>query len=461
MIKEKIPFMEKFGYGAFQGVNNLQIQFVNIFILFFFTNVAGLSAAVAGTLMSFGLIWDGINDPLIASYADNHRFRSGERFRPYMIYISFPLAVVTVMLFSSFPIPITLKVIYYAAGYFLFYSMTTMLRLPMYNMVILATDNPSQRLSLNVFASGGATIGSILAGIMLWPIVRSFAGLNPETKDMINPARGFVFGAAVIGLLIITGSLFYYFNSRERVQPSQDEADRYGIWKSLAILWKNYNFRYNTLFSTFYWICNTLTSSVSVYYTQYVLNKPNLTTPVMACLAGGSIMALPFVNKLDTRFGRKKAMITGAGLVALSKIIFIPFSNSIPVVMFHAFIIGLSIPTNIVMFSMTRSEVSDIIEHEYGRRIDGMISNIQGLINKCGSSLTIFVIGITLEAAGFNSELIKQPASVIHMLTLLLGWISLAVAVLFVWSASRITIEKETEKLRALKLSSLPEEKNN
>jgi len=459
MIKEKISFIEKFSFGTFNGVNNLQIQFLNTFILFYFTNVVGFSAAIAGMLISFGLAWDGVNDPLIASYVDNHRFRKGERFRPYMIYASIPLAIVTILLFSTFPIPYTFKIVYYFGLYILFYSLTTFLRLPMYNMPILSTEDTPQRLSLNVFASGGASIGSILAGVMMWPIVRAFAGLDPSTSDMINPVRGFFLGAVLIGVLIISCSFFYYFNSRERIRPTEDK-NRFGIFKSLKILWKNHNFRYNTIFSTFYWICVTLSTAVIVYYTKYVLDNPNLTTPMMGCFAAGSIVALPFVKKLDIKLGRRKAMIVGASLVAFSKIIFILFSHIVFFPMFHSFILGISVPINIVMFSMTRSEVGDIIGYEQNRRIDGMISNLQGLINKIGASMTIFFIGMALDTSGFNSELLVQPDSVNFMIKSLMGWISLVFAALFIWSASRITIEKEFAKLQTLKQANPSEERS-
>ena len=446
---EKLPYSEKLGNGLFSGGNNLLNQFLNTFILYYFTNVFGLSPAIAGMVISFGLIWDGINDPLIATFADNHRFRRGERFRPYMIIISFPLAIVTVLLFTAFQLPYAMKIVYCLVSYFIFYSLTTLLRLPMYNMMTLATTDLSERLSLNVYSSGGASIGSILAGIMLWPMVRAFAGLDPTTSEMVNPQRGFTLGAAVIGLIIIGCSLFYYFNSKERV-PVPDEENRIGIWKSLAILWKNHDFRVNTIFSTLYWVCNTLSTVITVYYTQYVLNNSGLTTLVMGCFALGSVVALPFVKKLDIRLGRRKSMMIGAGLVALAKLIFVPFPRSMVAVMIHAFLLGFSIAINIVMFSMTRAEVSDIIEHEQGRRLDSMISNLQGLINKCGTSLTTFAIGIALEVTGYNAELLEQPGTVINMIISLEGWIPLIVALLFVYSASRSTIEKEIAKLRAL-----------
>jgi len=443
MGKERISFWEKFGYGEFNGVNNLQINFISTFVLFYFTNVVGFSAALAGIIISLGLVWDGISDPLIASYADNHHFRNGERFRPFMLYAAFPLALVTVLLFYDPDTHQTFKIIYYLTVYAIFYSLNTLIRLPMYNMPILASKDAADRLALNVFASGGASLGGILSGVMMWPIVRAFAGINPQTMDMINPARGYFFAALLIALLLIAGSLFYYFNSQERLRSSMDEEKPIGIVKSFSILWKNRNFRFNTLFSTLYWIYLTLSTSVIVYYTTYVINRPGLTTPMMGCFAIGTLIVLPFVKKLDARFGRRRAMIIGASLVAISKIIFIPFPTVVPVAMFHAFILGISVPINFVMYFMTRAEIGDIIGHEQNRRIDGMISNLQGLINKCGASLTVFFIGMMLESSGFNSTASEQSAAVNNMIIALVGWISLFIAVLFVWSASRITIEKD------------------
>lgn len=44
----------------------------------------------AGTILSLGIVWDAINDPLVGYFAVNHRFKNGERVRPLPCIVLFP-----------------------------------------------------------------------------------------------------------------------------------------------------------------------------------------------------------------------------------------------------------------------------------------------------------------------------------------------------------------------------------
>lgn len=83
---EKLSTMEKLGFGVFSCSNNIVYQFKNLYYLFFLTEVLHISMATAGTTLSLGIVWDAINDPLVGYYAVNHRFRNGERVRPFALY---------------------------------------------------------------------------------------------------------------------------------------------------------------------------------------------------------------------------------------------------------------------------------------------------------------------------------------------------------------------------------------
>jgi Na+/melibiose symporter-like transporter len=448
METPKIGVPEKLGYGFFSASNNMVIQFVNTFILFYFTDIFGLSPAVAGMIISFGLIWDGINDPLIANYADNHIFKNGDRMRPYEIYICLPLALTTILLFPPFHLPDGFKVFYAILIYVFFYSFTTFLRLPMYAMGILATQDTRQRISINTFLSGGASLGSVLASVMCWPIVRRFAGVDAGS-NLINPQRGFLFGTSTIGLIIIFGSLFTYFTSKERVRPIHDAADRMTIIASFKILLKNYNFRWDTAFSTLYFVSNTLLTTTLVYYSQYVLLDSGKTTLIMAVFALGSIVALPLIKTVERKVGRRNAMILGAGLTLLARIPFVIMPRSLYTILVYGFIMGLSVALNIVTFSTTRAQVADLVEYENGRRIDAMVNNLMGFINKCGTSLTTLFIGFALQIAGYQGELTVQPRSAVTTIIVLQGVVGLAVSLAMIFAASRITIEEKVAEMKA------------
>ncbi len=446
MEKQHIRFPEKLGFGLFSVSCNIVIQFVSTFILFFYTDVFGLSPALGGAIISFGVIWDGINDPLIASYADNHRFKNGERVRPYALYAPIPLAIITVLMFSAFELTQTGKAIYAVAMYVIFFSLTTILRLPSYAMPQLATGNTQERLSLNTFVSGGASLGGVLASVMCWPLVRAFAGVD-AAGEMINPKFGFVMGAAIVGLIVLFGSWFSYFTTKERIRPKIDTENKLSIIASFRMLLKNKNFCWNTAFSTLYFVNNTLLTTTLVYYCKYVLMDSGKTTLVMAVFAVGSLAALPLVKIMDRKLGRRKNMMLGAGLTLLSKLPFLLAPRSLYGMMACALIMGCSVAVNIVVFSTTRAEVSDMVEFENGRRIDSMVINLMGFINKCGTSLTTLLIGLVLQLAGYNGELAVQPESALSAIIALIGWVAVGMSVVMIYCASRITIEDDVKKM--------------
>lgn len=442
MNNQNIGLREKMGYGSFSVSCNIVIQFVYTFILFYYTDVFGISPGIAGMIIAFGVIWDGINDPLIAHYADNHRFRNGERVRPYMLYVCIPLAIVTVLMFTPFNMPQLFKPLYSVCMYVIFYSMTTFLRLPSYAMPILSTADQDERLSINTYVSGGASIGGILASVLCWPLVRVFSGIGSD-GNMINPGFGFPMAAALVGVIIVAGSLFSYFTSQERVRPKNDKEKKLSLIESFKIVISDYNFRWNSAFSTLYFVNNALLTTTIVYYCTYVFRNSGLTTYVMGVFAIGSLISLPAIKKIDKGLGRKRAMMLGAFLIMLSKVPFIMFPYSIGSMYFNGFIMGISVPLNIVTFSTTRAEVADHIEVVNKRRIDSMVINFMGFLNKCGTSLTTLAIGGALQFAGYKANVAVQASTVDTALIAIIGWASLILSFVMMFCGSKITIEEE------------------
>ncbi|MBN1480285.1 MFS transporter, partial [candidate division KSB1 bacterium] len=74
-------------------------MFVN-FLMFFYTDIFGISAAAVGTMLMVSRFWDAVNDPLMGIIADRTNTRWG-RFRPYLIWMSGPLALIGVFTFLT------------------------------------------------------------------------------------------------------------------------------------------------------------------------------------------------------------------------------------------------------------------------------------------------------------------------------------------------------------------------
>ena len=444
---KKIGVLEKLGHGAFSVSCNIVIQFVVTFILFFYTDVFGIAPAAAGMILAIGMIWDGITDPIVANISDNRRFKNGDRVRPFMKYVCGPLTLITIVMFTPISLSPVASILYCLAIYLMYDTLTTLLRLPSYALPALITSNQRDRLSVNTYISGGATLGAVLASVLCWPLVRMFSGLD-AAGNLLNPQRGFPMTAAVIGLFIISGSLLCYFTSRERVLPKQAE-EKLSLLRSFKLTASDVNFRWNTAFSTLYFINNSLLTTTLIYYCTYVYNDPGLVTIVMAIFAIGSVLALPVIKKLDRRIGRRRAMMLGALLIIVSKIPFVAFPFSVTAMYINAFIMGLSVALNIVTFSVTRAEVADHIEYVHHRRIDSMVVNFMGLANKCGTALTILAIGLALQFSGYQAHLSVQPQAVTTSLIVIIGWAPILLSGVMLFCASKISIEAVVSKMKA------------
>ncbi|MEE9432347.1 MAG: MFS transporter, partial [Melioribacteraceae bacterium] len=70
VTKEKISIKEKIGYGLGDTASNLFFQTFMMFLLYFYTDVFGISAAAAGTMFLVTRIWDSVNDPLMGILSD-------------------------------------------------------------------------------------------------------------------------------------------------------------------------------------------------------------------------------------------------------------------------------------------------------------------------------------------------------------------------------------------------------
>ena len=95
-----IGFREKLAYGLGDTASNFFFQTFNIFLLYYYTDVFGLSASAVGTMFLFTRIFDAVTDPLMGVVADRTQSRWG-KFRPYLLWIAVPYGVCGFVMFLN------------------------------------------------------------------------------------------------------------------------------------------------------------------------------------------------------------------------------------------------------------------------------------------------------------------------------------------------------------------------
>ena len=96
----RIPFLRKVGYGAGEFSSSIFFTITSFWLMNFLTDEVGLSAALAGTALLVGKIWDAVIDPFIGYFSDRTKSRWGRR-RPYLLFFAIPFGAAFVLMFRN------------------------------------------------------------------------------------------------------------------------------------------------------------------------------------------------------------------------------------------------------------------------------------------------------------------------------------------------------------------------
>lgn len=448
MENKKLSFKEKLGFFLTAMASDMSGQFTGSFLLFFYTSVAGIDMELASLVVGLSVIWDAINDPIIASIVDNHAMKNGERIRPILLYCSVPFALCLVLLFTVPEWSIGGKIAYCFGWYFIYMIPKTFYYLPVYTLRQVATDDDDERLKINSFISYGQAFGSALPTLAILPIILAVGG-GKSKATMTNPKLGFFVGALIIAIFVVFASLFNYFTTKERVK--NENKKKMPILKAMKIILKDRNFLCNLGLFFFYGLVVTLTTGYAMYYTTYVLGNGGLATPVSAFFIVGTLLATPFVRKMYDKLGRTITTVIGSSILVLGGIVFLIFSRSLIGACAFTFFIGVGTAIDIIVIGMNRADVTDLIEYKQGHRMDGMVNNVNSLIQKIAKSIITIVLGWILGAAGFIEQLAEgqtQPVSAQNAIVLIMGLGVAISSVLMIVFALLINIDKEKKEMQ-------------
>lgn len=157
----RLNFLERFAYGLGDYAGNLVYSAISAFLLVYYTDVLGVAAATAGSVMAISKIFDGVSDLVMGRIVDNTKSKWGKA-RPWIIRMSIPLAVCTVLMFS---VPGSLTGAMQIGYMFISYNLVstvfyTGLNVPYATLQGLITTNQYERGLLGNFRMLLATFGT-------------------------------------------------------------------------------------------------------------------------------------------------------------------------------------------------------------------------------------------------------------------------------------------------------------
>jgi Na+/melibiose symporter-like transporter len=171
----KLAFREKVFYGFGDLASVLYWQTFMLYLTFFYTDVFLIPPAAAATMFAISRIWDGVNDPLMGMIADRTNTRWG-KFRPYLLWICVPFAVVGVFTFTVPDFGATGKMIWAYATFVLIMMLYTAINIPYTALLGVISPDSNERTSVSSFKFLFAFAAGTIVSASLLPMAKSLGG---------------------------------------------------------------------------------------------------------------------------------------------------------------------------------------------------------------------------------------------------------------------------------------------
>ncbi len=126
---QQLSFSEKVGYGLGDGASNFFFQTFNVFLLYYYTDIFGLSPAAVGTMLLVTKLIDAVTDPVMGMVADRTNSRWG-KFRPYLLWMAIPYGLCGYAMFANPELSDSGKLVYAYITYTLMMLAYTAINVP-------------------------------------------------------------------------------------------------------------------------------------------------------------------------------------------------------------------------------------------------------------------------------------------------------------------------------------------
>jgi Na+/melibiose symporter-like transporter len=183
MKGHKLELKEKIGYGLGDTATNFVYQTLQYFIIFFYTDIFGISVVSAGLLFLVSRIIDAVSDPVMGIIADRTNTRWG-KFRPWIAWAAVPFGVIAVLTFTTPDLSPQGKIIYAYVTYIALMLVFTMSNVPYNALSGVMTSNSLERTSLSAWRMGLAMVAAFIVQVFSMPLVDYFGKGNESVVEI-------------------------------------------------------------------------------------------------------------------------------------------------------------------------------------------------------------------------------------------------------------------------------------
>ncbi len=285
---------KRLSYAASDTAGQLVFAVISFYILKFYTDVYGIAAKTAGTILLVARCVDAIDAPVWGIIFDKTRSRWGKS-RPWFLWLCVPFAVFGVLTFLTPSLSHTGKVIYAGVTYIICSVLYTGINTPVTSILSGLTSNPQERVTLTCFRMYGSKFGALLVNLTAMSLVQFFGKGDDQKGYMIVMP---IYAAGSIILFLVA-----FWNLEEMKTVVAEEKKPLPIADSLRAIKGNWPWVIIFASSLLFWIAFIARVATAPYFFEYTLHRKELVPSAFALDAISLVTAsaLPFLCKWTTK----------------------------------------------------------------------------------------------------------------------------------------------------------------
>ncbi|MEC0184827.1 MFS transporter [Paenibacillus peoriae] len=404
---------EIFQYSLGGFGSNILFYLQLSFLMYFYTDVFGVSPTTVGSLFLGVRLLDAVFDPMMGILSDRTRTKWG-KYRPYLIFGAPLLAAVTVLLFTAPDLSASGKIVYAAFTYLSYSLISSLVNVPFHSLTAIMSQDPNQTTTISTAKQFMGLPATIIVNAAVLPMVAFFG----------NGQQGWLLTAIILAVI----SSFSYWicaSGTKRHDIINNRASEHmhpPIKTQLSLVSKNKPLLI-LMFSMFLnLVATTTNASVAVYFWQYNVNNVSLYSQISLW---GLLLSVPMyalIPYFARKIGKKNVFLYGSIVSVIPTLIILltPYENVM--LLFIATILKTVLGpfSGAIVWAM----IPDCVQYgnwKTGIQGAGTVTSSCVFVNKLGSAIGGVLAGLILGAVGYVAGHTQSPEVLRTILYLFAG----------------------------------------
>lgn len=406
-IVEKLTLKTRLGYGIGDIAICLYWSGVGLYLLYFYTDVVGISPSLAGLIYGIGMFWDAITDPFMGYVAERTRTKWGV-YRPYLLFGNIPLALSFILLFWVPPFEGTFLFLFLLFANLLHRTCFTLVSVPFSSLTPRITSDSQERTNLTGFRMMGAQTGTNLMALLAFPIIFWVGGEDEST--------GFIVLAAIAGLTALCIHAITFVTVKE---PSNDQGiERVGgsLLEAAKAIGKNGPFWLVFSATLIVGITTIFFGNNLIYYTKYALDLHEHQGTILFTSGIVAFLSIPIWWLVSNKIGKKLTWLISSAITLIALMSFYIYQiDTLNELLFLVAFIGFGSGAGGILFWSMLPDTIEYGEVHTGVRSESSLYGFMTFAQKGSIAFAIIILGIVLDFIGFKANEIQTAATIENM----------------------------------------------